>query len=140
MGSQNTDDVTRRRYKKRMQEWGMSKKDIRDCEQQIYYRQILKNRGELDKGAPLCTLPAYVIAAARNVSRIEELKQAGAQIVDGVLVGHNRSIARRGVILGKLKALGLPKSERTAIHERMIRQDSMRAMWGIVYFLMYQGV
>lgn len=60
MGSSNTDQVARQKFRKRMIAWGMDSKEIELCLEQVRERQYEKKIGILELDAPLCTRAEYV--------------------------------------------------------------------------------
>ena len=60
MASGKTDRVARTKMRGKLRKWGMDEDTIKICMAEFARRQAAKDRGELDRVAPLCLNPVYL--------------------------------------------------------------------------------
>ncbi len=69
MANGNTDRAARTKMRGKLRKWGMDEDTIKICVAEVARRQAAKDRGELERGAPLCLNPVYL-----DLQREQELK------------------------------------------------------------------
>ncbi len=60
MANGNTLVQARTKMRTKLRKWGMDDDTIKICIAEVTRRQAAKNRGELERGAPLCLNPVYL--------------------------------------------------------------------------------